>query len=270
MTASRRAWALALAAHRLGSDAALARLRGPGAGEAMALLHRLRTASGAVTTAVTELRQTRPRGWHRVHPSWIDAALGKESGAVRHAVVAGGERPHERTLARWFLGGLVSMRESNGTALERLLGLEASVLTQVLATLGRRQLAHAVLGASPPEVAIMAARMPQGRELIVEVGAVARLGERADARLGRRRSAVARTAGVAWTEPLALVRVGMRGLAPRCVDHGDLALEIAQRLPRPIGQVAALELRGPFAIEPDDGVSEVEIAAAIARGTVGS
>jgi hypothetical protein len=78
---------------------------------------------------------------------------------------------------------------------------------------------------------------------------------------------VARTGGLSWTDPLALFRVGLRALAPRCT--GDVPLQIAQRLPRTMGQVAAVELTGRFALIPADGVSDAEIVAAIGRGTVG-
>ncbi len=267
--------ALALAAHRLDADAALARVDSVHAPAARALASGWRAAPGAAVTvaavgaATAELTRARPRGWRRVHPSWVEHALAGEGAAVRAAVLGDGERPVDRFLARWFLGGLVPM-DAAGAGAAALVALEPAALTQALVVLGRRQLAHAIAGSPPREIAGLAARLPWGILLITEVATVSRLGDAAAAALGSRRSAVARTTGLTWTDPLALPVVGLRAIASRCAGHGELPRQLAQRLPRPIGQVAALELTGPFASAPADGVTDAEIDAAIARGTVGA
>jgi hypothetical protein len=242
--------ALALAADRLGATAALARVAGAPVDEV------------DLTATRAELAAVRPRHWRRIHPTWIEHALAGEGEAVRRIVTGDGDGPVDRLLARWFLGGFVAM-PAHATGAAALAVLEPAALTQALLTIGRRQLAHALAGSPPREVAGLAARLPWGRALVADVAAVTALGDAATDLLGPRRAALARTAGLTWTDPLALPRTGLRAIAPVCAALGDLPRQLAQRLPRPVGLVAETELRGPFA--RDRGVGVAEIVAAIAR-----
>ncbi len=264
--------ALALAAFRPGGagDAALAQVGGRDGIAARALLVALTAPGGAALgeRLRAELAAARPAGWRAVHASWLDAALDGELAAVRAAVTGDGGAPHERFLARAYLGDLVPMPDpvAPGSAAVALVALDPALLARALSLLGRRLLAHALGAGSPRVVAELAARLPWGKELVVDLAALSALGDAAEARLGRRKSALARTAGLSWSEPLALPRAGLRAIAPVVDRVPDLARQLAQRLPRPAGVVALAELRA--FVEPADGAGEAEIARAIARATV--
>ncbi|MCL4222943.1 MAG: hypothetical protein KJZ91_00555 [Myxococcales bacterium] len=271
LAASHRARALALAAHHAGAsgDAALARIGGDDGAAARAWLALLRGPTGAALLAATraELAAPRPARWRDIHPSWIDAALAPERPAVRAAATGPLDTPLARYCARAFLGGLVPMPPPSppSAGAPGLLALDAAHLVAALAVLGRRQLVHALGDGGARALGGLVASVPWGAELLAERAAVAALAG-ADAHLGSRKSALARTAGLRWTEPLAPTRAGLRAIAPAVARHPDLDAQLAQRLTRPVGVVARVELAA--FVEPGDGASVHEIAAAIGRATV--
>lgn len=236
---------MALAAVRLGvSGAALDRLGGRDGASARALV-----AGGALdeTALRAELAAPRPAGWREIHASWL---AGPERGATPAV---------SRYLARITFAALVPMRPGP------LVSLEPDALVRALAILGRRQLAHALGDSSSRSIAELAARLPWGRELLADVASLRGLGIQADGRLGARGAARARIAGLTWTDPLALVRAGARAIAHHVGGVPDLAAQLAQRLPRPVGTVVLDDLRTHAAAA---GAGEPEIAAAVARVTV--
>lgn len=255
--------AMAVAAARLGVGGdALERLGGREGGDARALAGGM--GGDTLAAAVRELAAPRPAGWKLIHESWVEGPPRGDAGAP--AV--------QRHLWRIAYRDRVPM-PSAGTAsvaggAVALVALEPGALTRALALLGRRQLAHALAGSAPRSIADLAARLPWGRELLGDVTSIAALGDAAEKRLGRRALAQVRSAGLTWSDPLALPRAGARFIAPAVAAVADLAPQLAQRLPRPVGSVVLDELRA-FAVEPGTdrgGAGDAEIAAAIARVTV--
>jgi hypothetical protein len=170
--------------------------------------------------------------------------------------------------ARWLFGALAPMPEGAIASTASTVGprdlarLAAPALAQALTWLGRRQLVHALGATAGRALAALAAGPPWGRELLVEAAAVAALGEGADARLGARRLVLARAGGLARSEELAPLRLGARAIAATVAAYGDLAAQLAQRLPRPVGLALADELAG----DHGPAVAAIELAAAIRRG----
>lgn len=265
MSESLVARALAVAAARAGAAAGLALMAGRDAAAARGVL----AAGGAGLEAMrAELGEARPRGWRQIDPSWIEHALAGADALVRAIVLGDRDDPTARWLARWFLGGLVPMpvgEAGRGDAVDDLPRLGAAAIVRVLDAIGRRQLAHAIADASRAEHVALAARLPWGRTLDGELAAVRSLGGAVAAQLGARRSAAARTSGLAWTDAATPMRAGLRAIAPLVRDRGDLAAQLAQRLPRAIGVTALAELRGPFASAPADTISLDELARALGR-----
>jgi hypothetical protein len=266
--------ALAVAAFRPGApaagDAALARIAGPDGAAARALLaamHASDEGDALVTRTRRELAAPRPAHWQAVHRSWLDELLAGEGAAARAAVLGAGDGRVERHLARAFLGGLTPMPDPAAPArgVHALVALDPEVLARTIVLLGRRQLAHALIGSSRRELADLAMRLPWGKELVADVAAIASLGDLADRRLGRRTSAAARIAGLRMNESMGPARAGLRALAPRVARVPDLVEQLVQRVARPVGMLARVELRGAH---PPDGVDDVEIGQAIARASV--
>jgi hypothetical protein len=167
--------ALAIAAFRAGdaaaADAALARIASPEIAAARALLAAMFGAGGAalITDVRRELAAPRPAHWRTVHATWLDELLAGEGAAVRAAVLGDGDTPHQRYLARAFLGGLHPMPDpstlpAHGVA--SLVALEPRRLAQAIVILGRRQLAHALGASSRREAAELALRLTWGKELV--------------------------------------------------------------------------------------------------------
>lgn|GEM_PF-3363599 len=249
--------ALAIAATRLEAQAGLAILDGADAAAARTLV------------APPPLGDPRPDGWREVEPSWIAHALAGEDDAVRAIVCSDRDDVGARWLARWFLGALVPMPPTGpATTVGELPGLPTRILVRTLDALGRRQLAHAAGGASVAELAGLAARLPWGRTLAGEIAAVRSLGEDAVGQLGTRTAALRRTAALAWHEPTAPLLAGVRAIAPAV--RGDVGAQLAQRLPRVLGLLALVELRGFGAAPPVvAAVSPVELRRAIATAQRG-
>lgn len=265
MTASPAQVALALAIAARASDrvGALARLASDDAAAARALLE----ADAPLDRAAA--RAARPRGWRHCDATWLDDACAGLDGEARAIVLSEREDPAAVWLALRCLGHLAPMPDPGpARALADLPRLPARALSRTLIAIGRRQLAHAIAAASALEQAAVARRLPWGGELSGEVAAVKTLGDAAAAQLGSRRAAAARTGGLTWSDPLAALAVGARALAPAVRRAGDLDRQLAQRLPRALGQTVLAELRGRFA-DGADGVDPVEIRRAIDHGSVG-
>ncbi|HUQ07523.1 MAG TPA: hypothetical protein VM261_33750 [Kofleriaceae bacterium] len=263
--------ALAIAAYRPGDaaagDAALARIAGLDGVAARAMLAAMHVDEALVARVRRELAAPRPANWLGVHRTWLDELLTGEGPAVRAAVLGAGDGRVERHLARAFLGSLTPMPDPAAPArgVHALVVLDPEVLARAIMLLGRRQLAYALVGAARRELADLAMRLPWGKELVAEVAAIASLGDVAEKRLGRRTSAAARIHDLRMNETTGPARAGLRALAPRVVRVPDLALQLAQRLARPVGMLARVELRGAH---PPDGVDDVELGQAIARASV--
>ena len=267
--------ALAIAAHDAGGDAALARIAGPDGAAARALLAAMQggaEAAALVARVRAELAAPRPANWHTVHATWREELFAGEGAAVRAGACgapgAAGDARHERYLARAFLGGLVPMPDPAAPArgLVALVALDPDVLARTFVLLGRRQFAHALTGGPRQALADLATRLAWGKELVTEIAAIGKLRDQAERRLGRRTSAAIRITGLRATAAMDPARAGMRALAPAIARVPDLAEQIAQRLARPVGALARIELRN---VLPPDGVDDIELEQAVARASVG-
>jgi len=241
VTASSRVSALALAAVQAageGAGALLARIAGADAAAARAEAARLLALPAEERAALAaRLRAPRPTGVEHVHPEWL------------------GPRPDARldTAHVWAdrlaFGALVAMPTGpveQITGASDLPHARADWLTIRLERVGLRQLAHATAAAPKPELAALAARL--GARGTAFVDAVARIVEQGDAAaaaaLGPRRAAVARCAGLRVAEDrLAFLALGARAVAPHvAAAGGDVAWQLAQRLPRIPGERVLEEL----------------------------
>jgi len=266
--------ALAIAAYRPGEaavgDAALACIAGHDGRAARAVLASMHGPDGAALASRVrrELAAPRPAHWRSVHPTWIDERLAGEGAAVRAAVTGDGDAPHERHLARAFLGGLWPMPDPTAPparGVAALVALDPDVLARTIVLVGRRQVAHALTGMPRHDLAALAMRLTWGKQLIADVTALPSLGPLAERRLGRQSSAAARMRDVRVNEAMGPARVGLRALAPAVARVPQLAEQIAQRVSRPVGLLARIDLAF---VEPADGVDDVELAQAIARASV--
>jgi hypothetical protein len=242
MTPSTRASALALAAVQAAGEAAprvLARIAGAEGAAARAEAARL-LARPAAERAVelARLRAPRPPGLDEVHPDW------------RAEPVSTRTAPARVWAERRAFGHLVAMpaaaAEQVASAAE-LPHARADWLIHRLERLGLRQLAHAVAVAPRPELAALAARLgARGKPFVEAIGRILELGDAAAGVLGPRRAAVARCAGLrVGDDAMALLAIGARAIAPHvAAAGGDVARQIAQRLPRAPGERVLAELEG--------------------------
>jgi hypothetical protein len=185
-----------------------------------------------------------PAGLALVHPSWIEAALAGE-GEVTRREVRGGSSPSSpgtRWLRRRLLGHLVAMpTEDPSSAPSRASQLplmESSRLEAALERIGRARLALALTPAGPEAVAALAARLgpPHGRALIEDA-------RRSAPRATVRQALEELSDLIAGDASLLLFRAGARTIAPVLrAEAGDLARQVAQRLPRPRGLVLLAEV----------------------------
>lgn len=175
-----------------------------------------------------------PAGIRGVHPSWIEAALAGLPVRARAAVAAGGGDPVDVWLARWATATIPPMSAVTAarvTSVETATRVDAATLERWLEEVGADQLALALTAAGAGAVA--AAARIVGDRLTAAAGRIA-APPRAGA-LGPTRAAIERCR-VALDERAPL-RIGARAIAPH-VDR--LArLQIAHRLPRPVGLVVA-------------------------------
>lgn len=268
--------ALAIAAYRAGDsaggDAALARIAGAESAAARAMLAAMHglDGTGLVTRVRRELSAARPAHWRTIHATWLDELLGGEGPAVRAAVLSDDDTRHARHLARAFLGSLWPMPDPatvGGKGVTSLLGLDPERLARTIIILGRRQLAHALTGTPRDELGALALRLPWGKELVADVAVLANAREQAELHLGRQTSAMARMRDIHVASSMGPARIGLRALAPSVARIPQLADQLVQRLSRPFGLLAKVDLRF---LDPSDGVDDVEIAAAIARASVGA
>ena len=246
MTATAAAVAAAVAAvlhARASAPAILARIAGSAGrvarAEAVHLAGLSRVARArALAERIAELRMPVPVGLPLVHREWIEAALVGEGERVR-AIVTGGAAvspPVRVWLERRAYGAIAPIPlPDEGAPLSpaTLAHRPPGWIEEALRRAGLRTLAHAVADTPRVAVAAVAARLgAEGPELVAAVAAIA-AGDGVAAGLGSRRAAVRRVAGVAvGADPLALVAIGARALAPHLTE---VALQVAQRLPRAIG-----------------------------------
>lgn len=225
-----------LAAVRLlGPLAASARFRSPAAQRMMQVL------SEPVERAREEvaLAASRPLHLDRIHPSWYSTPPDTRSDAAR------------RWLERSAYGRLVDMEprgepppvRAAGT-LDQLVGGSPERLVAVLAALGRRRVAVAFTGAPRSALAQLLARIgePEASALAAEVRAVPPGVSAEEVKAAQR--ALFRTGPEPQqgeTGTLFFQRVGCGWLAPLAEPLGDRARRLAQRLPRPLGEIVLRE-----------------------------
>jgi hypothetical protein len=208
----------------------------------------------ALAARVAELRSPVPIGLPLVHRDWIDAALVGEGSRVRDIIRGAAEvaPPVRVWIERRIYGGVVAIPlPSGGAALtpETLPHRAPAAIEAFLRRAGALTLALAIGIEARPVIAQVAARLgASGPELVECVAALAGRPEE-QARLGSRRAAARRVAGIAvGDDPLALLAVGARTAAPFL--GGSLARQVAQRLPRRSGLRMLTEVAA-FAADPD-------------------
>jgi len=248
------ATALAAAVALGGGDRAaaiLARVGGRDGEDARRALAELGDASPAELAAIAaSLRAPRPAGLDDVHPEWLGAP--PEDPRLRASRDPAVRAWVDRTIA----GALVAMPAGEVGRLTTPVDLARARpdwLALRLERLGLRQLAHATSGAERVELAALAARLGflRGKAYVEAIAKVRELGDGAAARLGPRRAAQSRCDGVALArDRLGFFTIGARAIAPHVATAGgDLAQQLAQRLPRAPGRRALDELRA-WAHEP--------------------
>jgi hypothetical protein len=182
-----------------------------------------------------------PAGLEAVHRSWFEPPPPSE-------------RPEAAAwLARRAYGHLVEMRApESATALDRLEQLGPEPLAEILVALGSRRVATAFSGAPRAALARLCARLgePAAGELVAEVRALGarlssdevRAAQRAVFQLGGQLAGAIGADGNAGsgaeTARALFLRAGASWLGPALKARGgDRLRRLAQRLPRPIGEL---------------------------------
>ena len=206
----------------------LARLAGP-LGEAARMAAVERASVEAARSAV-------PAGLRGVHPSWIEAGLDDLPSRARAAVAAGGGDAVDTWLARWATAGIPPMPPATAdrvTSIDSAARVPAALLIAWLEDAGADQLALA-LGAAPEAYAAVVRVV--GDRLHAAVARIA-IPPRAGA-LGPVRAAIERCR--VDLDDRALLLIGARAIAPH--TSALTRLQIAHRLPRPLGLAVLAEL----------------------------
>lgn len=242
--------ALATALLHLGPDAPrlLARLAGNDLGAELA--RRLRAADRDQRARVQERLIARctalePHGLQRVHRDWLP--------------LQPIDTPATTALGRWrrrgALGHLVSMPTGPPPArasmsVRDLPLLSAAQLASAFDRFGVRSLAWALHRSDDQPLHTIGAQLgaQHGRAFAAAIEHFRLLRTtHQPARMGPVRAALQRMRGLVRDTPYFLARLAARGLAPH-LRHisSDVPMQIAQRLPRSLGQVIASELQGEF------------------------
>lgn len=175
-------------------------------------------------------------GLRGVDPTWVEAALEALPPSARDALASGATNPTEVWLARWACAAIPPMRPidpaiTHPRGTPELVRLGPAALRAWLESIGADQLAFALGSHAATATAVI------GERLLV---AAARIGKAPrNGALGQRRAAIERARVDA--DPLALLRIGARALAPHTDPH--VRRQVMLRLPRPIGLAVARELR---------------------------
>lgn len=202
-----------------------------------------------------------PAGLRGVHASWIEAGLVGLPERARAAVASSGGDPVDAWLARWATAAIPPMPASQPgpvTSVETAIRVDAATLDRWLTDVGADQLAFA-LGVAGGGAVVAAARVvgDRLRAAAARIGAAPRAGA-----LGPARAVIARCRGA--LDDHALVRIGARAIAPY-VDR--LArLQLAHRLPRPVGLIVAEELAAAAGADASDAPRWEALAAPAAAG----
>jgi hypothetical protein len=196
----------------------------------------------AIVAEAARLFAPVPSGLDEIHPSWLavsHAAEPPEPPWIARAARHGGPKPPVLSwLRKLLLGHLAAMPtgkppEPARLELPDLPRLPAPVLERVLEHLGLRALARALTAAGPDAAREVAARLgePDARALLADVGPGAAQEEGVRALLER----VVELAGRARSGRELVLCAGAQRLSPALFGRGDLLLQTAQRLPRPMG-----------------------------------
>jgi len=224
-----------------GDRAVLDRIGGP-IGEAA------RTAGDRLEAMAPQARKTKrgtwaaasrasiPPGLRGVDPSWIETALEGVPSGARAALSSGATTEVEVWLARWACTSIPPMRAVDAAMVRPrevadAARLAAPALHAWLEEIGADQLAFALGPYAATASAVFGTRLFSAG---ARIGVAPRVGA-----LGQRRAAIDRAR--VDPDPVALVRIGARALAP----HTDplLRRQLVHRLPRPLGLAVARELR---------------------------
>jgi len=219
-----------------GDPDVLARLGGP-LGEAARAVGAAGIERATRIQWAARARAAVPAGLRGAHPSWIEAGLVGLPARARASVASGGGTEIDVWLARWATATIPPMpavTAARVTSIDTATRVDAATLTRWLEDTGADQLALA-LGAAGGRAVALAARVV-GERLTAAAARIA-LAPRLGA-LGPTRVAIERCRVV--LDERALARIGARAVAPY-VDR--LArLQLAHRLPRPLGLAIAGEL----------------------------
>lgn len=192
-------------------------------------------------------RTSVPAGLRGVHPSWIEAGLAGLPARARAAVASGGGDAVETWLARWATATIPPMPAITArrvTSIDSAIRVDATTLEAWLAETGADQLALA-LGAAGGGAVAAAARIVGDR--LIAAAARITAAPRAGA-LGPPRAAIARCRIA--LDDRALVLIGARAIAPYVEPLARL--QLAHRLPRPLGLAAGDELAAAAKLASSD------------------
>lgn len=280
----------------------LARLAGSGCADAAT---RLRGSShddraGFLAQVLAAARRAIPYGLERIHPEWLERALGGVSRTMVDAIVEmrGESSPDDAIpaptrlwLRHHVFATLVAMPTGpcpspRAMSIGDLPGLPHPALHRVLGRIGATQLAWALHGAGASAMTRAAQAFGEsGRAVLAAASDVTRWiaqGRDPAAFHGPARDAQSRIAGLLdrrtagqIDDPIdgpidvTLFRIGCRALAPRIVEHGgDLDRQIAQRMPHASGVLALAEWTGAHGrVSPGRSVAWSAVVECIARCT---
>jgi hypothetical protein len=216
--------------------------------------------------ALAARRAPRPAHVEQVHPDWKRALPDDDPRPA--AILAGAPAgPAVRVwLERWAHGALVAMPPPLDGPLAGAADLPRARpdwLTLRLERIGLYQLAHATASAPAAAIAELAARLGlRGKAFVEAIQRIRKLGDDAPARFGPRRAAQVRCDRLDLAnDRLVFMAVGARALAPHVAEvGGDLARQLAQRLPREPGLRVLAELIAWSWQRRDDAPAWAEIA----------
>jgi len=208
--------------------------------------------------ALAMARAPVPVGLRAIHPTWIEAGLAGLPERARSAVASAGGAVANVGRAVANAGGAATNPVDVWLARSATAHLPSMIVAPALAALVAAHPAFGLVDGIPtaPPTAVVAwldgigadqLAFATGQPLVRLGDAPARI-QRAPRKgqLGSQRAAIARCTGVAMDE-LAHVRIGARTVAPRLAVLGEwagavAALQLAVRLPRPVGLVVHREL----------------------------
>lgn len=255
--------ALAAAVALLGENAAPVLGQLAGGERCVAALARMSALEGAdrrrmLARLGRSLARPLPGGVSEIHPTWLEHALRELDPRLRMAEVMdriddpGADGARSRWLARAAFARLVPMPrhtvEPGSLRARDVPRLSPARLARGLRDFGLEQLAWALCRLERADLMLMADRLPADADALLGLIREQRVSAHRSQMLGPARWAVMRCRELDMVrDPYAFERLASRTLAPHLVQAGgDIARQVAQRLPFELGSVVYAEQIGHF------------------------